>query len=287
MKLLITGASGFLGRRAAAYFAGLGHEVLTPGHALLDITDKTSVREWFRQNRPQAVIHTAAISDTGLCQQRPEWSETVNVTGCVNLAESCRESGSKLLICSSDQVYFGSTVPGPHREAEDLSPANVYGCQKLRAEQLCLAAEPGTVCLRLSWMYDTDSFPGEHGHFLTAFRTALEDETKPLSWPVHDYRGITYVKYVVENLEKAMELPGGVYNFGSENRESTHHTLKRVLEDVGMEQALKRLTPNEQAFAGSPRDISMDLSKTEAAGITFPTTAEGLIRVLKDCKEGG
>lgn len=68
MKLLITGGSGFLGRRAAACFGTLGLQVLSPSHGELDITDEASVRSWFREHQPEAVLHTAAISDTGLCQ---------------------------------------------------------------------------------------------------------------------------------------------------------------------------------------------------------------------------
>jgi dTDP-4-dehydrorhamnose reductase len=207
------------------------------------------------------------------------------VTGSVNLAESCRKWDSKLVICSSDQVYFGSSFPGPHRETESLSPANVYGSQKLRAETLCQAADPDTVCLRLSWMYDTQSHPGEHGHFLTTFRAALEDTTKPLTWPVHDRRGITDVRYVVENLPKTLGLPGGVYNFGSENRESTYDTVKSVLEELDMQTALARLIPNTQAFADSPRDISMNTEKIRATGIFFPSTQEGLLQALKEVCE--
>ena len=281
MKLLITGGSGFLGKRTAAYFEELGHRVLTPTHSQLDITQPENVRNWFRENCPDAVIHTAAVSDTGLCQQKPEWSETINVAGCVNLAESCAAFGGKLVICSSDQVYFGSAVPGPHREEETLEPANVYGCQKLRAEQLCLEADPNTVCLRLTWMYDRESNPGEHGHFLATFRETLADETRPISWPVHDRRGITDVRYVVENLPKALALPGGVYNFGCENTASTHDTVKAVLEDLGWEKALARLVPNEQAFRDNPRDISIDTGKIRAAGIHFPTTRQGLVQALE------
>ena len=80
-QVLITGGTGFLGRRAAAHFKALGFRVLTPSHGELDITEEASVQKWFREHKPEGVIHTAAISDTGLCQQRPEWSEKVNVGG--------------------------------------------------------------------------------------------------------------------------------------------------------------------------------------------------------------
>ena len=281
MKLLVTGGSGFLGRRTALYFESLGWQVLAPSHADLDITDETAVLAWFRENRPDSMIHTAAVSDTGLCQQRPEWSETINVDGCVHLVKACREFGVKPVLCSSDQIYFGSTVPGPHSENEPVTPCNIYGQQKLRAEQRCLEIFPDTVCLRLSWMYAKDSFPGEHGHFLLALKAALEDESKPLSWPIFDRRGISDVADVIGNLPQALALPGGVWNFGSPNHRSTHDTLQALLEDLGMIRALERLTPNRAAFAETPRDITMDQKKLNAAGIYFADTLERLKKALQ------
>lgn len=284
MKLLITGGTGFLGSRAAAYFQSLGFEVLTPSHADLDITDAGAVENWFRKNRPDAVVHTAAISDTGLCQQKPEWSEAINVDGCVSLAKSCQEFGSRLVICSSDQVYSGSHHPGPHAETEDVTPNNVYGNQKQRAEQLCLQILPDTVCLRLSWMYSTQPRPEEHGHFLTTLKAALENEQLSLTWPVHDRRGITDVNAVVKNLPAALNLPGGIYNFGSENGSSTYETVKTLLSQLNMSAALQRLVPNTAAFSQNPRDISMDTKKIQDFGIVFPATLQSLFDALETRK---
>ena len=277
MKLLITGGSGFLGRRTAAYFEALGYRVFAPGHRELDITDAAALDRWFSENRPEGVIHTAAVSDTGICQKNPEWSETINVTGTVNLAKVCKAHGAKLVICSSDQVYFGSTVPGPHREDEALSPGNVYGCQKLRAEEQCLEILPETVCLRLSWMYARDRSPGEKGDFLSNLQAAIADPSLPLSWPVYDRRGLTDVAEVVRNLPKALELPGGVWNFGSSNSFSTYDTVRLLLEG---HPALPRLQPNEEAFRDAPRDLTMDQRKLNSAGICFSTTLEGLKNAL-------
>lgn len=281
MKLLVTGGSGFLGRRTAAYFENLGWQVFAPGHSRLDITDRDGVREWFEAHRPDAMIHTAAVSDTGVCQQRPEWSEVINVTGTENLVQCCRDFGTKPLICSSDQVYFGSRAAEAHRETEALIPGNVYGGQKLRTEARCLEICPETVCLRLSWMYAPDRLPGEKGDFLSALKVSLE-EKRAIIWPVHDRRGLTDVTYVVENLPAALKLPGGIWNFGSENHRSTYDTVKAVLQKLQLQEALLRLQPNEAAFSDGGRNLSMDLTKLKEAGISFPTTEEGLLQALKN-----
>ena len=280
-KLLITGGSGFLGRRTVRHFENLGWQVFTPTHRELDITDAAALDRWFSENLPDAVIHTAAVSDTGVCQKNPEWSETINVTGTVNLANICRTYGAKLVICSSDQVYFGSTVPGPHTESEPLSPGNVYGCQKLRSEEQCLEILPQTVCLRLSWMYARDRETGEKGDFLSNLKTALADPSLPLSFPVHDRRGLTDVSDVIRNLPKALALPGGVWNFGSANNLSNYDTVRVLLEN---HPALERLIPNGEAFRDNPRDLTMDQSKLNAAGIRFPTTLEALQSAFQEEK---
>ena len=285
MKVLVTGGSGFLGRRTAAYLNTLGWQVLTPSHSELDITEEAEIREWFCEHTPEAVIHTAAISDTGRCRREPEWSEKINVSGSLHLAKACRDCGAKLILCSSDQVYSGSEVMGPHREDEGLAPNNVYGCQKLRAEKGCLEIFPDTVCLRLSWMYAGTNLPNEHSHFLATLKGALVDRSKTLVFPVYDRRGITDTKDVVKNLPKALTLPGGIWNFGSENDSSTYDMVKAVLQELRMEEALRRLQKNEEAFAAQPRDITMDLSKLNDAGILFPTTGEALRKALRENNE--
>lgn len=277
MKILITGATGFLGRRAAAHFSALGYHVLTPLHAELDITNQDNVNRWFQKHHPEAVIHCAAISDTGLCQKCPEWSHEINVNGSVNLANACSRIGAKFLFCSSDQVYHASSLPGPHSETEVLTPKTVYACQKLLAEQRCLDACNNTVSLRLSWMYSTEFLPGEHGHLMISLRDILQKENTPIIRSIHDFRGITDVNQVVQNLPTALELPAGIYNFGSENDLDTYSTLHSVFETLGLHNAQKCLTPDETS---TPRDIRMDGSLSASYGITFESTVAGLCAAM-------
>lgn len=277
MKLLITGNTGFLGRRAAAHFSAMGHQALTPSRMELDITAADNVANWFGMHQPEAVIHCAAVSDTGLCQKKPEWSHKINVEGSVNLAEACSQIDAKFLFCSSDQVYHASSLPGPHAESESLMPESVYARQKLLAEQLCREICPDTVSLRLSWMYSTQLLPDEHGHLLTVLRNSLLDTSSLIIRSVHDFRGISDVDDVVRNLPAALGLPAGVYNFGAENDLDTYRTMKSVFEALNLQNMLARLVPDETAHA---RDIRMDGCLTASYGITFPSTVEGLCRAV-------
>ncbi len=67
-KMLITGASGFLGSCVAQYYKDK-YEVLTPSHSEMDIADESSVMQYFKKTRPDFVIHCAAISEVGRCER--------------------------------------------------------------------------------------------------------------------------------------------------------------------------------------------------------------------------
>lgn len=272
-KLLITGASGFLGSRIAEYYQGR-YEIVCPGHKEMDITDAEGVKRVIAGQRPDIVMHCAAVSDVGACEREPELSWKINVTGSENIVRACHSEGIKSILCSSDQVYFGSSLPGPHREEEVLTPVNSYGKQKLYAEELCQNADPDCVLLRLSWMYDTVSGrEGEHGDFMRTLLQATAQE-KELRYPIYDIRGITNVKEVVKNLEKAFELPGGVYNFGAPNDKSTYEVVSELLES--WHYSRKKLYRNEEAFHENPRNISMSQEKCNRNGISFLSTIQGL-----------
>ena len=277
-RLLITGASGFLGSRVALHFKEK-YDVFTPSHSDMDITDTESVAAIFSKIMPDVVVHCAAISDTGLCEREPELCWSINVTGSVNVVKAAGEIGAKCILCSSDQVYFGSSLEGAHSEAELLTPCNVYGSDKLIAEQECLKINPDCVCLRLSWMYDTKMVNvGEHGNFMRTFMEKMELE-EPFYYAIYDIRGISDVNEVICNLEKCFEMPGGVYNFGSSNDRNMYDTMIAVFSNLGLNKT--RLGKNEEIFKDNPRNMSMSQRKINEHGITFSTTIENLTRHIE------
>lgn len=164
-RLLVTGASGFLGSRIVEFYKGK-YEIYAPVHSEMDIAEERDVASAISARKPDIIVHCAAVSDVGRCEREPEMSWKVNVEGSINIAKAARQIQAKCLICSSDQVYFGGGLGGPHSEQEKLEPCNMYGRQKYQAEEECLAANPDCVLLRLSWMYDIRTLNStEHSDF--------------------------------------------------------------------------------------------------------------------------
>ena len=132
------------------------YELITPSHSDLDITSKDAVENFIASTRADAILHLAAISDTGYCEEHPQESYMVNVVSVENIAMAAASHGIKLIWFSSDQVYNGCTEPGLLSEDTVVSPENHYGRHKLLAEKRALEICPDSVALRATWMYDSE-----------------------------------------------------------------------------------------------------------------------------------
>ncbi len=272
-KLLVTGAGGFVGSRVCQQWRGQ-FELITPPRGFLAAADETSLRQFVEAHRPDCILHTAALSDTGYCAAHPEESYRANVLVPEWLAKAAQDTGAKLLAFSSDQVYAGVSQPGPLPETLELHPANVYGRHKLEMEQRVLAHCPETVLLRATWLYDLPGYqlPIRGNLPLNLLRAALQGE--PVRFSVQDFRGVSFVREVIANLLPAFSLPGGVYNFGSGNDFNMVETARQFAAILGIS------VPIEEA--DWPRNLVMDSAKLGKYGIAFLSTQDALRKCLKD-----
>lgn len=151
--LLVTGASGYLGRALLAsseppVVAMRLSSAEPAGPALewhrLDVRHATQVEKLFERVRPGAVIHTAYR------QEGPDAWDT-NVVGSANVAAAAARAAARLVHVSTDLVFDG-TDERAYREDDEPNPLSAYGRSKLEAEREVLAACPEALVVRTSLM---------------------------------------------------------------------------------------------------------------------------------------
>lgn len=255
-KVLITGTTGFVGAKLLERFP---EAIASPS---LRNWDERQIGDYLAQVQPDVIIHTAAVSDIGESQQYPEISYRANVLLPEMLAK--HSGGAKLVFFSSDQVYSGCSHPGPYRE-DTVCPANLYAEEKLEMEHRVLALDPDAVLLRAEWMYDYVAPKGNY------FRNVLGGQR---SFSRGQYRGVTYIREVAENMPQVCRMPGGAYNFGSETDKSMFDITTEFLTALGKDHTV--------TDCPGGHNLWMDCAKARKYGVVFSSVSDALLRCAKD-----
>jgi len=149
MKVLITGANGLLGQKLVKLIIDKGQDQLIATargqnrlpfsadkfqYSTLDVANKEEVNKVLSKERPDAVIHTAAMTNVDQCETEREACWQLNVDAVEYLIEACEKINAYLLHLSTDFIFDGEE--GPYDENGKPNPISYYGESKLAAEKL-------------------------------------------------------------------------------------------------------------------------------------------------------
>jgi dTDP-4-dehydrorhamnose reductase len=284
-KLLITGASGFLGWHLCQLMSSDWnvwgtydtHRIDIPNTTLLklDLTEFDQLKDLFLILQPDAVIHTAAMSQPNHCQENPERSHQINVIAAWNLAGLCAELNIPFAFTSSELVFDGKNPP--YREKDPVCPINLYGEQKVAAEIGILERHPDAVVCRMPLMFGVvphaQSFIQP---FIERIRTGqvLNLFTDEIRTPVSG-------SSAAAGILLALETAKGVIHLGGRDRLSRYEVGLMLVEVLQISQA--NLHPCKQADVPMPapraRDVSMDSSLAFSLGYQPERMREALERM--------
>jgi dTDP-4-dehydrorhamnose reductase len=286
-KLLITGASGFLGwnlcqvARSQWDVCGLyhQHEIEIAGVRLdrVDLTDLESLAVTIDRIAPDAIIHLAAASSPNFCQQQPELANRINVTASQALAQISATAKIPLVFTSTDLVFDGTQAP--YLETDPVAPINIYGQQKVAAEQAILATDERAVICRMPLMFG--NAPPTATSFIQPWLKALTAGQK-LQLFVDEFRTPVSATTAAKGLLMALKFAPGIIHFGGSERISRYEFGKLMAAVFGCDRSLLSPISQQDLAMAAPRaaDVSLDSTKAISLGYELPSLREELLAML-------
>ena len=143
MRVLVTGASGFVGSHLGELLRSRGHQVTTLSREgevdhRVDVADKDEVVRAVRAAAPDGIVHLAAIAYVPDAERDSAGARAVNVDGTRNVLDAAHAVGARTVFASSGAVYGdGGEIKPPFVESVRLAPRGVYAETKAEAEEVC------------------------------------------------------------------------------------------------------------------------------------------------------
>ncbi|OPZ73181.1 MAG: UDP-glucose 4-epimerase [bacterium ADurb.Bin478] len=254
MKILITGAAGFIASHIADAYIEAGHEVvivdnlstgrkenLNPKAVFhqMDIRDK-NVSAIFEQHRFDVVNHHAAQMDVRRSVEDPIYDAEVNALGFLNLLQNCAHTGvQKVIFASSGGAIYGEQDMFPADESHKTQPYSPYGITKLIGEKYLffyhLTYGLQYVALRYANVYGPRQNPhGEAGVVAIFCERMLAGRQPVIYGSGEQTRDFVFVKDVVAANVAALSVSGcDTFNIGTAVETSVNQLFQKLNELTG------------------------------------------------------
>ena len=306
MKVLVTGADGFVGRHLVRRLLARGDTVVAAGGAgpgdeagvirvPFELTDDRSIRAALEHDA-DAVVHLAAVASTREAREDPGRAWAVNAGGTARLAEAMaarratNASGARLLVVSSGEVY-GVGRSMPRRESDPPEPISSYAATKVGAEVAALEVWRRTGLPAIIVRPFTHTGPGQQpGFVLPAFvqrlRAALASGAREVpTGNLDPVRDLLDVRDVVEAYLALLErgTPGEVYNVARGEGWSLRELFARLAGLLGVD-AEPRPSPELTRGTDIPHLVGDPTKLRQATGWSPAITLDALLRGLVDAQ---
>ncbi len=252
-KILITGATGFIGSNLLRYFIKKGADIhiftrkesdkwrirdILPRvkEFRVDLTDKDDLNRIMAKINPQIILHTAVYGNFP-DHSDPKRIMNINFKGTLNLIDSCKKLDLELFINSGSSSEYGPKFH-PINEESPLKPLGPYGASKvaasLYARKIAQAYKKSIITLRLFSPYGY--FEDANRLIPSVILSCLRGKRLKLSSP-YSVRDFIFIEDVVDAYVKAFEnketASGEIFNIGSGSQHTVRHVVNRIIRLTG------------------------------------------------------
>ena len=256
MKILVTGANGFLGYYLVKQLLQNDLEVIATGkgpcrlpfthqnftYVEMDFTDPFAVHDVFEKYKPGIIVHAGAMSKPDECELNQWQAYITNVEGTITLLNNAAGYKSFFVFISTDFVFDG--VKGNYSETDIPNPVNFYGKTKLEAEEAIREYEFDWAIVRTVLVYGKPN--AGRGNILTTVKDKLENGEK---YKVVDdqVRTPTYVEDLASGIVTIIEKKKrGIYHLSGIDVLTPYQMACMAADHLGLDKSLiQKVTAND------------------------------------------
>jgi dTDP-4-dehydrorhamnose reductase len=273
--LLVIGKARTLGNAFSRICAGRSIHHLLYGKTELNICDPLQVENAIKELKPWGIINTAGFDNVDEAEKDPGECFLLNSDAPRFLAALCNKYGVKLVTFSSDLVFDGKKS-NPYLESDHVSPLNVFGQSKAKAEKNVLAEDPNALVIRTSSFFG----PWDQNNFVINTLRSLKDD-QAFNVPHDVLISPTYLPDLVNNtLDLMLDDECGIWNITNKGEISWASLATEIANRGGFSSTGFRQVPVAQMgfTATRPTYSVLDTEK----GFEMPTLDNALERFFRE-----
>lgn len=285
MKIIVMGASGFLGQSLLEILSKENEVLGTYSNHrrenlhFLDALDKEKVREFLFLHKPEIVIDTVALTSSIQCEKNPGLAKKLNYITARNIAEACREISAYMVFMSSSYLFDGEK--GNYNEKDETSPINEYARTKIMAEKDVLKNSKSLI-LRVDIMYGYNGKKEKNG----VFDMILSEKPIQLREPYQIRQPIFVddISYAILCLISKKQT--GIFHLAGPDKIKMIDFLKD-LESILRKESLVHIDTKESEgnFPKIPMNSTFNTSKAQEQGVIFTSFLDGLASIKRKLEE--
>lgn len=297
MKILITGANGFLGYYLVEKLLDTDSYIIATGkgdsrlpfkadnflYIEMDFTNADSVNEIFLKYNPEIIIHAGAMSKPDECEINKDLAYNINVIGTNNLLEAAKLHNCFFSFISTDFIFDGKK--GNYLEGDLPAPVNYYGQTKLFAEENVKEYKSDWNIIRTILVYGKPNTGRQN--LLTVIKSKLENKE---GYSVFDdqIRTPTYVGDLANGIITAIKKKAiGVFHIAGKDELTPYEMACKTADFLGLNKnLLRKITQSDlKEIAIRPPITGFDISKAKTIlGYNPISFEQGLIKTFPDQK---
>jgi len=278
-KILVTGASGFVGANLVRCFLKKGAHISIlkrwqsnlwrikdiAGQVSVynaDLLDQAGLDRAVKRISPEIILHAATYGGY-VVQDNASRILKTNFDGTVNLLSSCLKNGFELFINTGSSSEYG-IKDSPMRESDLLEPITIYGVSKAAASIYCqsMARKYGLPIVTLRLFSPYGYFDDKSRLVSYIILSCLENKTVNIASP-NSVRDFIFIEDVVDAYEKTMEksdkVGGSIFNIGSGKQCSVERLAAKISRAMGNNMAVKyEIKPSARI---EPKNWIADISR--------------------------